>query len=76
MKRMYDAVLLDLDGTMVKSDPGIVASVKKMLEEVGWEMPADFDYTQFIGPPIFKSLLDFAKMPTDLAESCIPIYRK
>ena len=33
------AVLLDLDGTLTKSDPGIIACVKKAYEAVG--VPVD-----------------------------------
>lgn len=76
MKRLYDVVLLDLDGTIVKSDPGIVASVKKMLAEVGYEMPAGFDYTQFIGPPIFASIKKFTDLSDEQAQECLAIYRK
>lgn len=76
MSPIYDAALFDLDGTIIQSHPGIIGSVKKMLAEVGWEMPAGFDYTRFIGPPIFDSLVRLAKMPQDLAEKGIVIYRR
>ncbi len=72
----YDAVLLDLDGTMMESAPGITASVKKALAEMQWGMPEGFDYTRFIGPPIFDSLVRFAHMPPEKAEACIRLYRK
>lgn len=72
----YDAVLFDLDGTVSESHPGIIASAKKALQEYGWEMPADFDYTQFIGPPICQSLMEFAGMPEEQAEVCMKIYRR
>lgn len=76
MSPFYDAALFDLDGTIVQSHPGIIGSVKKMLVDVGWQMPDGFDYTRFIGPPIFESLIRLAKMPAPLAEEGIVIYRK
>lgn len=76
MTPLYDAALFDLDGTIIQSDPGIIGSVKKMLADVGWEMPEGFDYTRFIGPPIFDSLVRLAQMPQDLAEKGIVIYRQ
>lgn len=72
----YDAVLFDLDGTVSESHPGIIASAKKALEEYGWDMPADFDYKQFIGPPICQSLMQFAGMEEAQAEVCMKIYRR
>lgn len=76
MSARYDAALFDLDGTIIQSHPGIIGSVKKMLAEVGWPMPDGFDYTRFIGPPIFDSLIRLAQMPAPLAEKGIVIYRK
>ncbi|MDD5952078.1 MAG: HAD hydrolase-like protein [Oscillospiraceae bacterium] len=75
-QRKYDAVLFDLDGTVSESHPGIIASAKKALVEYGWEMPEDFDYTQFIGPPICQSLMLYAGMAEPQAEVCMKLYRK
>lgn len=72
----YDAVLFDLDGTVSESHPGIIGSAKKALEEYGWEMPADFDYTKFIGPPICEALMTYAGMEESQAEVCMQLYRK
>lgn len=32
-------VLLDLDGTLTKSDPGIIGCVVKVFEELGYPVP-------------------------------------
>ncbi len=72
----YDAVLFDLDGTVSRSHPGIIASAKRALVDYGWEMPAGFDYKQFIGPPICQSLMQYAGMPERDAEICMKLYRK
>lgn len=75
-KCKYDAVLFDLDGTVSKSHPGIIGSMKKALAEYGQSMPEDFDYFQFIGPPICQSLMEYCKMPEPEAERCTKIYRR
>lgn len=72
----YDAVLFDLDGTVSRSHPGIIGSMKKALAEYGHTMPADFDYFQFIGPPICQSLMEYCHMPEPEAERCTKIYRR
>lgn len=49
-------VLLDLDGTLTKSDGGIIASVVKTFEELGRPVPDDAELHRFIGPAIIESL--------------------
>ncbi|WP_018143662.1 HAD hydrolase-like protein [Alloscardovia criceti] len=48
-------VLLDLDGTTVESDPGILASVKLTYEHFGKELPSAEELQTFIGPPLLDS---------------------
>jgi phosphoglycolate phosphatase len=53
-------VLLDLDGTLTDSRPGIFACLRHVLDKLGHESPSDADLQQFIGPPlrdIFAQLL-------------------
>ena len=45
-----NVVLLDLDGTLTKSDGGIIASVIKTFEELGRPVPDDAELHRFIGP--------------------------
>lgn len=45
-----DAVLLDLDGTLVDSKPGILASHAAALRELGHEPDPAYDLTFVIGP--------------------------
>ena len=49
-------VLLDLDGTLTKSDPGIIGCVVKVFEELGYPVPDDEELQRFIGPAIIESL--------------------
>ena len=49
-------VLLDLDGTLVDSRPGIVASLHAALRELGHAPDPALDLTFFIGPPITDAI--------------------
>ncbi|RBP99269.1 HAD hydrolase-like protein [Bifidobacterium xylocopae] len=68
-------VLLDLDGTLIASHPGILASVRKMFEGLGLAVPPEEELRRFIGPSIADSL-----RRNHVEESLIPegiaIYRK
>ncbi len=45
-------ILLDLDGTLVDSRPGILLSCRAALRALGHEPDADLDVTALIGPPM------------------------
>ena len=67
-------VLLDLDGTLTKSDGGIIASVIKTFEELGRPVPDDAELRRFIGPAIIESMKRNHVPEQDLDRS-IDIYR-
>ena len=74
MKHPTNVVLLDLDGTLTKSDGGIIASVIKTFEELGRPVPDDAELRRFIGPAIIESLRR-NHVPEDQLEHAIAIYR-
>ena len=47
-----NAILLDLDGTLIDSRPGIAASCAAALRALGHTPEPDFDITPLIGPPL------------------------
>ena len=49
-------VLLDLDGTLTASHPGIIASVVQTFKELGYPVPDDAELRRFIGPAVSESL--------------------
>ena len=49
---MSHSVLLDLDGTLIDSQPGIVASCLAALRALGHKPDEALDVKRFIGPPI------------------------
>jgi phosphoglycolate phosphatase len=48
------AILLDLDGTLIDSRPGIAASCEAALRALGHTPDPSFDVTPLIGPPMPK----------------------
>ena len=52
------AVLLDLDGTLSDSAPGLVASLRHMHVGLGLPVPDDAELRRWLGPPTATSLAD------------------
>jgi phosphoglycolate phosphatase len=70
------AVLLDLDGTLSDSRPGIVACFHHMLAELGHDPAVVGDITWAVGPPIRVSVATLlAKYGDDRVEVGLGIYR-
>ncbi len=53
---MIKSVIFDLDGTLLDTSEGVISSVKKMIEHMGYEIPDQEVLESFIGPPINKNL--------------------
>ena len=70
------AVLLDLDGTLSDSRPGIAASFRYMLEQMGHDPAVCGDLTWAVGPPIGTSIrMLLEKYGDDRADQGVAIYR-
>jgi phosphoglycolate phosphatase len=70
------AVLLDLDGTLSDSRPGIVACFRYMLAELGHDPAIAGDLTWAVGPPIAVSIAQLlAQYRDDRMEQGLAIYR-
>ncbi len=52
VKMRYEAVLFDVDGTLLDTSEGILLSVKDAIRKFGLEMLPDERLLKFIGPPI------------------------
>ncbi|HPF88327.1 MAG TPA: dTMP kinase [Candidatus Limiplasma sp.] len=66
----YDAVLFDIDGTLTRSEDGILSSLRYALTRMHLPVPPDDTLKQFIGPPLreaFKQLLGFTDAQMDEA---------
>ena len=66
----YDAVIFDMDGTLTRSEDGILASLCYAMDKMNVP-PLPFDeLKRFIGPPLresFRCLADFSKEQADEA---------
>jgi phosphoglycolate phosphatase len=72
-----NAVLLDLDGTLADSRPGIEASLRFMLAEMGHDPQMAGDVTWAVGPPIGWSISTLLGKYNDTrAEDGLRIYRQ
>lgn len=61
-------VLLDLDGTLTKSDNGIISSVKYAYQKAGIAVPSAHELQSFIGPAIQDSMLKHGVSQTQLPQ--------
>ncbi|QCR20045.1 HAD hydrolase-like protein [Agrococcus sp. SGAir0287] len=52
------AVLLDLDGTLSDSAPGLLASLRHMHEGLGLPVPGDDELRRWLGPPTATTLAE------------------
>jgi phosphoglycolate phosphatase len=70
------AVLLDLDGTLADSRPGIVACFRHMLAELGHDPAVAGDLTWAVGPPMAVSIgTMLAKYGDDRVDLGLTTYR-
>jgi Predicted phosphatases len=67
-------VLLDLDGTLSDSEPGILRSLQWACEQEGFPIPTDEAVRSVIGPP-FEIGLPAIGIPDDALERVINTYR-
>jgi len=67
-------VLLDLDGTISDSEPGILNSLRWACEVEGFDVPTEAQVRSVIGPP-FEIGLPAIGIPDDALERVIDTYR-
>ncbi len=69
-----DLVLLDLDGTLTDSAPGILASVRHAYAALGLPVPSDQVLRGFVGPPLTESFLAHG-VPAARVDDAVAAYR-
>ncbi|MEG1010421.1 MAG: HAD-IA family hydrolase [Ruthenibacterium sp.] len=67
------AVLIDLDGTLIDSSPGIFASLLYALAQYDIH-PARESLNKYLGPPLRVAFADF--LPPALIEEAVALYRE
>jgi phosphoglycolate phosphatase len=58
----WSCFLLDLDGTIIDSAPGITASLAWTFDRLGRPIPSPAELLAYVGPPILDSFRDLAGM--------------
>ena len=71
----YPTVLIDLDGTLVDSAPGIVSTIAFTLKEMGKEVPPMKDLLRWVGPPLPESFRTRGHMADHEADEAVRVYR-
>jgi phosphoglycolate phosphatase len=71
-----DALLFDLDGTIVDSRLAYTRCMNYALAGVGRPEHAPEDLYQYLGPPIHETLVEHLGVPVELVERCIELYRE
>jgi phosphoglycolate phosphatase len=67
--------LVDLDGTIVDSAPGITATLAYTFEQLGEPVPAPAELLRWVGPPILDSFRDLAGLDAEESARALAIYR-
>ena len=68
-------VLLDLDGTLTDSAPGIMGSVVSAFTDLGLPLPDATGLRSFVGPPLPDSMLAHG-VPPERVDEAIAAYRR
>jgi phosphoglycolate phosphatase len=68
-------VLLDLDGTLTDSAPGITASIASTYRTLGLPVPSPAALRSFVGPPITTSFPAHG-VPQDRVAEAVRVYRE
>ena len=56
----YDAILFDVDGTLIDSAPGIINTLKEVFDKMGVDT-THVNLRRYLGPPLRKSLANISR---------------
>ena len=69
----YDAILFDVDGTLIDSAPGIINTLEEVFSQMGVDT-TNVDLRRYLGPPLRKSFGEHFADPA-LIEKATGLYR-
>lgn len=72
----YDVLLVDLDGTIVDSAPGITGSLAHTFRELGRPVPDEATLRAFVGPPILDGFQRIGGLTVDESLRALELYRE
>lgn len=73
---LYKTILFDLDGTLTKSDPGIIHAACYALERMGLTPPPPERMLRFVGPPLVVSLKDVYQMNDEDCRQAVALFQE
>ena len=73
---MKKAVLFDLDGTVLASQPGIYHSIAYALEKLHLPLPKEEELVAFLGPPLTVGFSQVCRVPEELIGDAVRFYRE
>ncbi len=73
---MYNVIVFDLDGTIIDSGLGITNSVMYALKKYNIEVADRTELYKFIGPPLYKSFMNFYGFSEEEAHRGVDYYRE
>lgn len=76
VKKMYKAIMFDLDGTLLDTREGVEYAVKKTISQLGLEMPSNEILHEYVGPPMQWSFLIHYKLKEKDALDAATLFRK
>lgn len=71
----YKLAILDLDGTILDTTEGVIASVKHTIQTMDYKMPTDEELSLFIGPPIQDSFAKCYGLSGSVLQEIATIFR-
>jgi phosphoglycolate phosphatase len=71
----YSAILLDLDGTVTDSAPGITDTLAWTFTQLGMPVPPPDELLRYVGPPLLDSFRDRAGLTLEQRERALEVYR-
>ena len=64
----YDAILFDVDGTLIDSAPGILNTLERVFRDMGVDL-TNVNLRRYIGPPLRKSFAEHFSDPAKIEEA-------
>ena len=75
MNNKYDLVIWDVDGTLLDTSEGIIASAKYIIEKKGVEVPPNDVLSTFIGPPLQESFVKVFNVAPETTKAMVNEFR-
>ena len=71
----FDLILFDLDGTLTRSDPGILRCIRETMKKLNVPEPPAETMRKFIGPPLTLSIREYCSITGEKAMEFVEEYR-